>query len=205
MATTLTAVNPWVVSLSPLGMLPDPNNPIKGINTNMPFAAGQFLRIDTSGRLIACLSSPAAYGTSGGIHAYALTSSAIGAAGTDTVLVTETGISPAAMPGNSSAMVNYGAASPSVRLIHPDDLFAGHLYNSGTWSDAYIGLQCMINVTALSTTGSIVTVDVTTTYPHIQIVDAGYKRWPEKYASDDVNAVVLFKVLTAAIQAPQAA
>jgi hypothetical protein len=189
-----------------LGFLPDPNIPIKGIATYPPFVAGQFLRIDTSGRVVACVSSAAAPATSGGIQGYAITNAAIGASGTDTVLTTDSGILPAAMPGNTSAQVNYGFPTASIRFIHPDDLFAGVLYNAATWSDAYIGLQCQINVTAASAAGSIVTIDPTTTYPHVQIVDAYYKRFlGSDYASDDLGAVVLFKVLTTAIQAPQAA
>ena len=202
MANIITARNPWVVNLSPLGMTPIAQE-IKGVATNLPFAGGQFLRLNTGGLIVACVTSTAVVATSGGINLYAMSDPQIGASGTDTVMTTSNGILPAPVPGVGMNLDQ--KLTGSVRWIHPDDIFAGMLYNSGTTSDALIGTQCMIHVTAASTTGSIVTIDTTTTYPHVVIVDTAARRWPMQYSDTDIGGIVLFKVLGTALHAAPAA
>ena len=176
MAATLTAMNPMLVAG---GVMATINLNTKGIATNCPWDAGQFLRIDSSGRLIAIVTNAAAYATSGGLQYYSLSRSPMIASGTDTV-------------------------AQEVGILTGEQEWEGNAVSS-TLAITDIGTQCMLNVSALSTTGSLVTVDKTTTYPHIVITNVGYNFDPAQYASDDIDAEVRFKVLVAAIQAPRAA
>lgn len=169
----LTAMNPQLVSGDVMATI---NLRIKGINTNIPWSAGQFLYIDTSGRLLACITSAATVATSGGIKYYSLTAAALGASGTDTV-------------------------EAVVGIITSDMVFEGNELD-GAVEVTDIGLQTGINVTAASTTGSIVTVDESlTSYPHVQITDVGSQWSPAQYDVADTVAKLRFKILDIAIEA----
>jgi len=176
MSTDYTSyvMNPRLV-LSDAPMQTRHNILIKGIDTNMPWAAGQFLYVDTSGRALAQITSAASVATSGGIKYFALDNTAIGASGTDTV-------------------------TADVGVITSDMIFEGHK-TSTTATTALIGTQSGINVTSASTTGSIVTVDASATYPHVEITDVGYNFDPAAYDSADTCPVIRFKVLDIALQA----
>jgi hypothetical protein len=169
----LTAMNPAMVSD---GIMATVDLLVKGVATNIPWAAGQFLFVDTSGLAKACVTSAATVATSGGIKYYALTSQALGAAGTDTVVA-------------------------EVGIITDDMEWEGNELD-GDLAQGDIGLQTGINVTAASTTGSIVTVDESlTSYPHIEITNIGHLFDPAQYASTDTVAKVRFKVLPIALNA----
>ena len=169
---TLTAMNPQVVS-GPI--MATTTLRIKGINTNAPWDAGQFLYMDTSGRLLACVTSAASVATSGGIKYYSLKRAAIGASGTDTV-------------------------EAQVGIVTADQEFEGNEYST-TAVITDIGTQCGINVSAASTTGSTVTVDISNTYLHLEVTNVGVQFDPAQYTAADTLAKLRFKVLPIAINA----
>lgn len=169
----LTAMNPQLVAGS---VMATTKLRIKGINTNIPWAAGEFLYVDTSGRLLACITSAAVVATSGGIKYCALTAATLGVSGTDTV-------------------------EAEVGIITDDMEFEGNELD-GDIAITDIGLQTGINVTTASTTGSIVTVDESlTSYPHVEVTGVGHVFNPAQYTSSDTVAKLRFKVLPIAINA----
>ena len=185
MATTLTPMNP-AVRYREEGRRLLATMYIKGIaSPNIPFAAGQFLRKDTSNRLVPCVTSVAALPTSGGIQYVAQSDAAVGASGTDTV-------------------------SATVEVIRNDMIFEGNTYSTNTAggttiADTDIGTQCGIFVSAISPTGSIVSVDIyNKTDFAVEITDVGYVFDPAAFNSTDIYAKCRFRVLQTAIDCAEA-
>ncbi len=92
---------------------------------------------------------------------------------------------------NSAAEV---AGYVDVMKVTSDMVFKGQVYNSGTVTAANIGQQYEIDVTS-----NVTSINTGEAAAVTEIVALGYQKDPALYDSADTNAVVYFRVLTAAL------